>query len=213
MNVMHSFLLMGAALSAGSAYAELYKSVGPDGKITYSDVPPPSAARIEKKAIASGGNVSPNLPYELAQAVAGNPVTLYTSAKCGPCDEGRQLLHKRGIPFQEKTVNSAADAAKLRQATGAETGLPVLAIGRATQAGFDPTGWNSALSTAGYPAENRLPSNYRHPVAEAVAPMVNTNASAKPASEAQEKAVTARAAPAVPKSAAPSGDAPQGFRF
>lgn len=211
MNMMHSFLLIGAALSTGTAYAELYKSVGPDGKITYSDMPPPSASRIEKKAIASGGNVSPNLPYELAQAAAANPVTLYTSAKCSPCDEGRQLLQKRGIPFQEKTVSSAADAAKLKQATGAETGLPVLAIGRATQAGFDSTGWSSALTAAGYPAQNRLPSNYRQPVAEAAAPSAITKA--KPAAETQEQAVTARVAPAVPKAGVPAGDAPPGFRF
>lgn len=206
MNIMHSLVLIGAVASVGSAQAELYKSIGPDGKVTYSDVPLPSAARIEKKPIAIPSTLTANLPYALAQAVGKHPVTLYTSAQCGPCEEGRQLLNKRGIPFQEKTVSTAADASKVKQATGSDGGLPVLAVGRTMQMGFESVAWNNALTSAGYPEQNRLPSTYRNPAAESAAPV------AKPLSEAQATAVD-RPEPVMPKAATPASSAPAGFRF
>src|SRR5438093_1245155 len=112
-------------LCAASADAQLYKSIGPDGKVTYSDTPPPAAARVEKKSAAAGDSTDVNLPYELAQAAKGNPVTLYTTAECAPCDDGRRLLNSRGIPFNEKTVSGNEDIARLRQA-GGEPQLPFL---------------------------------------------------------------------------------------
>lgn len=206
MKKLHSLLMLGAVVSMSPAYAELYKSIGPDGKVTYSDMPPPSAARIEKKSIGAANTLTANLPYELAQAAGKHPVTLYTAAQCSPCEEGRQLLSKRGIPFQEKTVNTTADAAKVKQATGADGGLPVLTVGRNTHVGFEAAAWNGALTSAGYPDQNRLPSNYRNPAAEAAAPVV------KPPVEAQ--ATTAeRQAPVLPKAATPASSAPAGFRF
>lgn len=206
MKKLHSLLLIGAALSVSSAQAELYKSIGLDGKVTYSDMPPPSAARIEKKPIGSGNTFTANLPYELAQASGKHPVTLYTSAQCGPCEEGRQLLNKRGVPFQEKTVGTTADVAKVKQATGADGGLPVLTVGRTTQRGFEAVAWNTALTNAGYPDQNRLPSTYRNPPAEAAAPVAKTPA------VTQGPAVD-RAAPLLPKAAAPGTGAPSDFRF
>src|SRR3954447_6585399 len=87
-------------LSAAAAHAQLYKWVGPDGKVTYSDAPPPAAARkMEAKPLVSSVGGTADLPFELAEAVRNSPVTLYTAAKCGPCDEGRALLSARGIPF------------------------------------------------------------------------------------------------------------------
>lgn len=207
MKKLHSLLLIGAVVSASSAQAELYKSIGPDGKVTYSDMPPPAAARIEKKAIGNGSTIPANLPYELAQAAGKHPVTLYTSAQCGPCEEGRQLLNKRGVPFQEKTVSTEADATRVKQATGADGGLPVLTVGRNTQQGFEAVAWNSALTTAGYPDQNRLPSNYRNPPAQAAAPV------AKPPPAVTEATAMDRTAPAMPKAATPAGAAPSGFRF
>lgn len=207
MKTLHSLLLMGAVVSATSAHAELYKSIGIDGKVTYSDMPPSSAARIEKKAIGAGSTLTANLPYELGQAAGKHPVTLYTSAQCGPCEEGRQLLNKRGIPFQEKTVNTAEDAAKVKQATGADGGLPVLSLGRNTQQGFEAIAWNSALTTAGYPDQNRLPLNYRNPPVQAAAPVV------KPPPAVTETTAMDRTSPAMPKAATPGSGAPSGFRF
>ncbi|WP_206047114.1 DUF4124 domain-containing protein, partial [Noviherbaspirillum denitrificans] len=72
-------------MCVGSAYGQLYKWVGPDGKVTYSDAPPPSTAtRVETKAVSIGGVSTADLPYEVAEAVKAHPVTLYTTKDCQP---------------------------------------------------------------------------------------------------------------------------------
>lgn len=192
-------------LIAGSAHAQLYKWVGPDGKVTYSDTPPPkNAAKVEKKNIAGSDGVDTgSLPYALAEAVKSNPVTLYTSANCPPCDSGRSHLNKRGIPFKEKTVASNGDIAKLREAGGGDR-LPFLMIGRNKQNGFEAVAWDAALTGAGYPASNQLPKTYSNPKAESAAP-----AAPKPANNA----AAARSDSPADSPPPPAGNAPPGFRF
>ncbi|MGS0740719.1 DUF4124 domain-containing protein, partial [Glaciimonas sp. GG7] len=101
-------------LATPSGQAALYKSVGPNGQVTYSDIPPESGKIVEKKSLTtSNESDTSGLPYLLAQAKKNSPVTLYTSAVCIPCDDGRQLLNRRGIPFSEKTVNNNEDIARV----------------------------------------------------------------------------------------------------
>jgi glutaredoxin len=194
-------------LCAASAHAQLYKSVGPDGKVTYSDTPPSgSAKRVETKAMATGGINSANFPYELSEAVKNNPVTVYTGAKCVACDEGRKLLNARGIPYTEKTVASNEDIARLRQA-GGESQLPLLLVGRNKHQGFEAGAWGATLTAAGYPETSKLPNSYRNPPAEAAAPSVKPVAANPPA---KANPAASRSSDDVPSAA---GNAPPGFRF
>ncbi|MDO8652404.1 MAG: glutaredoxin family protein [Undibacterium sp.] len=162
--------LLVSCLLANSAFAELYKWVGADGKVTYSDIPPPAnAKRIETKSISSDAP-GINLPPELATAVAQNPVTLYVAPSCIPCNDGRVLLKQLGIPFSEKTVITNEDINKLKQISG-DTQLPLLLISNSKFRGFDSAEWRTTLSSAGYPETNKLPKDYRYPAAEPAAPV------------------------------------------
>lgn len=142
----------------------LYRSVGPDGKVTFSDTPPPSAAANAKAkgSAAPAGPVSPGsaLPYELQQIASRYPVTLYTGDNCGPCASGRNLLRARGVPFTERTVNTADDIAALQRLSG-DAGLPFLTIGGQQIPGFSDAEWSQYLDAAGYPKTSQLPSSYR----------------------------------------------------
>ncbi|TFV91850.1 glutaredoxin family protein, partial [Oxalobacteraceae bacterium OM1] len=129
-------------LCAAGAQAQLYKSVGPDGKVTYSDTPPAGNAKVEAKAISGGGSSVSELPYELQQAVQANPVVLYSSQNCLPCDEGRKLLTARGIPFTEKTVSTNEDATLFKTVAGGDMSLPLLLVGRQKERGFLASAWN-----------------------------------------------------------------------
>ncbi len=196
-------------LCAGAAHAQLYKWVGPDGKITYSDAPPPTAAkRVETKPLAIGAMNTSDFPFELAEAVKNHPVTLYTSKSCQPCDDGRKLLTERGIPYTEKTINTNDDIAQLRQA-GSEGQLPLLTVGRTKERGFDAGAWNRALNNAGYPTSSKLPKNYRNPPPEAAAP------APKPVAPKQTRTASSETTPPPPATALPpaTGNAPPGFRF
>lgn len=161
--------LLLSCLLAGNAHAELYKWVGADGKVTYSDVPPPAGAKqVERKNLSNDNSGIP-LPQELAAAVAQNPVTLYTSASCTPCNDGRTLLKQIGIPFSEKLVSTNEDIAKLKQVSG-DTQLPLLVIKNSKFRGFNSGEWRAALGSAGYPESSKLPKEYRYPAAESAAP-------------------------------------------
>ena len=86
----------------------VYRIIGADGKVTFSDKPP--ATRDDKTtATGRGGKTlevgSSPLPYELSQVAGRFPVTLYTSSNCGPCGAGRTLLSSRGVPYSERTVS------------------------------------------------------------------------------------------------------------
>ena len=152
-----------------SAHAQLYKWAGADGKINYSDTPPPPGAKQMGTKASGGESVSVPLPFDLAAAVAQNPVTLYTSPTCAPCDEGRNLLKTNGIPFSEKTVNTNDDLERLKQVGGA-TQLPLLVIRSTKFRGFEGTEWRTALTSAGYPETNKLPKNYTYPTPDPAAP-------------------------------------------
>ena len=204
--------LLPAALlcCAALAYAQLYKSLGPDGRVTYSDTPPATAKQVESRPLPPGSIGAAPLPYELAQLAKAQPVTLYTADKCAPCDAARSLLAARGVPYTEKTVSSNEDIATLRSA-GGDAQLPLLTIGRSKEKGFEEGAWNTALDAAGYPKTSQLPANWRNPAPQAAAPR-----SAPAATETAGKAPAADA-PASPRAASEAppatGKAPPGFRF
>jgi glutaredoxin len=183
-----AMLLGGTAVGA---MAQTYKVVGPDGKITYTDKPP-AAADIKappKSAAVTPG--APGVPFETRQAMAKYPVTLYTTKNCSACDNARQALRRRGIPFNEFTVNDDTDFAAYRSRFNATT-FPGISVGSKNLAGFSPTDLSGYLDAAGYPAQTHL-AGYTWPPAMPLVP-----ASAKQAAAAAD---TEDAAPAAAASA------------
>ena len=213
MRSLASILPLALALCGGAAHAQLYKWVGPDGKVNYSDVPPPpTAAKVENKPVAAARNSSVPLPYELAQAARRHPVTLYTMTNCIPCDDGRKLLSERGIPFAEKTVESNKDIAAVRK-VGSDGNLPLMTVGTTIQRGFEANAWNATLNAAGYPATNQLPKNWRNPLPESAARAHTPSATAAPVAASAPPAVAADETPQPTDLPPPAGNAPPGFRF
>jgi glutaredoxin len=157
-------------LLAPSAHA-LYKVVGPDGQVTFTDRPPAGDAanrvsNVRSRASASNDDVA--LPQELRQAAQKFPVTLYTADKCEACRQGRELLLRRGVPFQERTATTAEDRAMWEQTTGT-TEAPVMQVGGQQLRGFESTAWNETLDLAGYPSTSKLPTSYRQTSARPLA--------------------------------------------
>lgn len=167
---VRSSAVLGLALllCAGAASAQMYKWVDAKGKTHYTDTPPPPTAKVAPIKASVGASSVADFPYALATATRNQPVMLYTAPGCPGCDSGRALLKRRGIPFTEKTVTTAADQDKLRD-TGSDQ-LPLLIIGRNRQTGFQAEAWESALNLAAYPATSMLPSNYQYPNPTALAP-------------------------------------------
>lgn len=206
LSTLASLLGVTAMLIAGGAQAQLYKWVGPDGKVTYSDTPPPkTAAKVEKKSLGSSGPSDAGLPYEVANAMRNNPVVIYTMAKCAGCDAARNALQQRGVPYSEKTVSGYEDQNKLLQVSGG-TELPFITVGRTQIKGYDQSAISAALSAAGYPENSVLPRSYQFRAAESAAP---------PAPKAEPKASpTPTPTPSPTPAPRPANDnTPPGFQF
>lgn len=191
---------------------QVYRIVGPDGRVTFSDKPPtePNAksAPSSTAPLTSSGAAGGSLPFELRQVASRYPVTLYTGPNCGPCGSGRALLASRGIPFAEKTVTSNEDIEALQRLSGAAS-LPFMTIGGQQLKGFSEVEWSQFLDAAGYPKTSQLPAAYRQPPAT---PLVALQAPAAPAPAAQAEPPRAAApAPAPSPDAAPAN--PAGIRF
>lgn len=183
--LIQAAIALTVGLSVAPAFA-LYKVVGPDGKVTYTDRPPTAAeGRVSPISGLTGSPESaPALPAELREAASRYPVTLYTLANgCEPCEAGRALLRQRGIPYTERQVVSPEDGDAFVKLTGGRD-APVLAIGAQQLKGLTPDTWNSYLDSAGYPKASKLPPGYAF-------------ASPQPLTERREAApATGRAAPA-----------------
>jgi glutaredoxin len=147
--VFCAFLSLAFVLAAADAAAQMYRWTDAQGRVHYTDMPPPKDAKAaeEKRLranVVSGGDAH----YGFQEALKRNPVRLYTTEKCEPCDEGRNFLSKRGVPFQEtRLADNEEGKAQLKDFGG---GLPVLTIGEQTRKGFAPESWEAALNAAGY---------------------------------------------------------------
>ncbi len=197
-------LLLGAA---GAQSQTIYRIVGADGKVTFSDQPPVTdqqgkiaATGLGAAAAASGAA----LPFELRQVVTKYPVTLYTSAECAPCGSARTLLATRGVPFSERTIASAEDVAALQRISG-QASLPFLTIGAQHVLGFSEAEWMQDLDAAGYPKTSQLPASYRNAPAR---PLVDVQKPVAPKPEEKASAPT----PSVPTNL-PNPSNPAGIQF
>lgn len=131
------------------------------GQINYGDRPPPDAQNVIRiDMMTIGDNVQSLLPYLVRRAAANFPVILFTAKNCSPCVTAREFLNKRGIPFAERTIESADDSMEFKRLTGAE-GVPVATLGNKALIAFDPDEWNNALDATGYPEKSQLPSHFR----------------------------------------------------
>ena len=203
-------IIAACALFAGvtsiSIAQPVYRIVGSDGKVTFSDKPPAeSKAKVTTAASASGGGVAnASLPFELRQVAQKYPVTLYTGENCGPCQSARAMLITRGVPFAEKTITTAEDSQALQRLSG-ENSLPFATLGSQQLKGFSDAEWTQFLNAAGYPATSVLPSSYRQPAAT---PLVAV--AAAPSATAASAPVRAAAPTLQPTPAAAN---PSGIRF
>lgn len=150
----HIISLLGCLLgmSIGVHAGELYRWVDKSGKVHYGEAPATEAAQVErKKFYAPATQGGEDLPYETRRAQQSFPVMLYTAGNCtDPCQQARDFLNKRGIPFTEKTLLTQKEVDDFKQQSGSEQ-APTLAVGKTYLKGFEAGQWNSELDIAGYP--------------------------------------------------------------
>lgn len=140
-----------SALFVTSTAAQPYRWVDKNGRVQYTDTPPPASAKnVQKKRLqdnAIGGQAS----YQLDKAMRESPVTLYSHPDCkAQCQLARDTLNKRGIPFSEISVEDQPKQDTLKRLSGGTT-VPVLMVGGQVETTISAEAYNRALDLAGYP--------------------------------------------------------------
>jgi glutaredoxin len=205
--------LLGACVIALASPAwgqAVYRSVGPDGRVTFSDRPPEGreASRVQPSAGSAAG-AGTALPTALRRVAERFPVVLYAAPDCAPCDEGRRMLVGRGIPYSEASVTSAEDIAALERLAGERT-LPLLGIGGQLLRGWSSAQWTQYLDVAGYPARSALPNGWAAAPPAPLAPrrsppQADVSASPNPAVAAPPPPAPSRAPQEGPTPSNPAG--------
>ena len=201
-------MALGCQLIAPAQAQQVYRIVGVDGKVTFSDKPPQGQDAQAKVNSASSGFGSVNaanttLPFELRQIASKYPVTLYTGDNCMPCASARTMLMTRGVPFSEKTVKTADDSQALQRLSGENT-LPFATIGSQQLKGFSDAEWTQFLNAAGYPAVSVLLPSYRQLPA---VPLVAATTAPTPSNAAPSNNS------ALPRALEPVANNPAGIKF
>jgi len=190
-----ALVVLAWSVASGPAQAQQYRWVDKDGKVQFTDAPPPAGAKDVRKVEGSAPPAAPAgaeapLPYEIARLQADFPVTLYTSPSCKDvCELPRAALNKRGVPFKEVQTWNKETIDELKRVSGGNE-VPVLTVGRDTLRGFEQGAFDAMLDSAGYPSAGTVPprSQKAPPPPEGYAgPDAPKPAAQKPA-EAQPKA-------------------------
>jgi glutaredoxin len=185
--ILAGVIALALTANASAQGKQVYRYVDANGKVVYSDQPPPPGAKNIQPKRMDGNVIETNdLPLAAQQASERFPVTLYTF-DCGElCQGAEALLNRRGIPYTTVNVSEQQGAAKLMALTGSNL-APALQVGdKLVSKGLNEPRWQAMLDDAGYP---RTPSPRRLP------PGKGTEAPPTPAPAK---------APAAPQAAAPA---------
>jgi glutaredoxin len=142
---MKSCLLVLALFLALPASAGVYKWTDAQGRIHYTDSPPPAAQATQLRLQTYTG------PAQVSRVVgADSGVTIYTTQWCGVCKRAKAFLKQNGVPFREWDVEKTEyGAIKFQQLGG--SGVPLITVGAQKMMGFEPTRlmemWNTAQRT------------------------------------------------------------------
>jgi len=186
-----ALLALLAAMAASAQTQQVYRYVDPEGRVVYSDKPPPPNARdAQAKRVGQNTIETSELSYSEAMAQERFPVTLYTFG-CGTvCDTASALLNKRGVPHTTVDVGQSDGADKLKRLTGG-LDAPALQVGDQYATGFNESRWQNLLNDAGYP---KTPAPRNAPVGRAPTP-----ASAAPEPSTTTQTVTPPATGSYPQ--------------
>ena len=133
----------------------VYRSIGPDGKVVYSDRPP-SEGQVTKtmkfQNLPSSALPAATLSYveqlRLKQAAPGaiQGTILYSAAWCGYCKQAKSYLARKGIRYEERDIDTPSGRASYAQA-GGRRGVPLLLAKGQRVEGFSSEAYDSVFGS------------------------------------------------------------------
>jgi glutaredoxin len=138
-------------MCAPSVMAGVYKWTDAQGRVHYSDSPPPEAkskqVKIKINSIQGPAIVS---SVKTPSAVkAGSKVRIYTTTWCGYCKRAKARLTAKGIPHEDLDVETSERGRLEYEALGGR-GVPVILVGTQRMDGYDADRLDAMLIDAGW---------------------------------------------------------------
>ena len=148
MRLISLAVLLALAQASGAA---MYKWVDEQGRVQYSDIPPPPGIKVEEQKIVKNTIPTGGAPFAVQEAAKRNPVTLWMH-DCGDlCNRAREFLASRGIPYALRNPTRMDEQDAFKKASAGENAVPLLLVGTRALKGFEEFEWTAALDAAGYP--------------------------------------------------------------
>lgn len=148
-------LAMAALVLAPMAGAQtLYKTVGPDGRVVYSDKPPTGvgvdkAMKLDNLPVSVVPGAEPRAAdrspkTEPPAAAPRGDVVLYMATWCGYCKAAKAYLAQKGIAYRELDVDTPVGKAAFAQIGG--RGVPVLLTNGQRLSGFSAQSYDAVFA-------------------------------------------------------------------
>ncbi len=155
-----SFFCLALLAAVPSLAQTLYKSVGPDGRVVYSDQPP--ADGKVQKTMTFENLPSTTLPAATAayleqqlkklrtssytpSAPATSGVVLYSADWCGYCKKAKAYLGEKGIGYREVNIDTPDGMTAFAQEGGGK-GVPLLVADGQRVRGFSPPAYDALFA-------------------------------------------------------------------
>ena len=155
--VLAAILVFSAVFSTASLAQNLYKSIGPDGKVVYSDRPP-TEGRLEKtmqfKNLPSSSLSTDQLEKMRRNnagpqaAIPSDQAVIYTTAWCGYCKRAKTYMSSKGISYREVDIETAHGLAAYAKAGGSK-GVPFLQYRGQSVQGFSVEAYDALFGRKG----------------------------------------------------------------
>lgn len=145
-----------------SSAGTIYKTIGPDGKVIYSDKPSsaggPSktvsyksmpASPLPASVLRYQQEIQQGLKNRLAEAdkpIARNQVTLFTAPWCGYCRQAKSYLGEHNIPYTEYNIDTPEGMKIYSASSEGSSGIPLLLSHGQRKVGFSREGYDSLFS-------------------------------------------------------------------
>jgi len=131
--------------------SEVYKWTDAQGRIHYSDSPPPEAKakQVKIKVSSIQGPAVVSALSDAPAAKSKEKVRIYTTPWCGYCKKAKAHLAGKGVLYEEVDVEASEQGRSEFTRIGGR-GVPVILVGRQRMDGFSAAGLDEMLAAAGW---------------------------------------------------------------
>ncbi|QLG88443.1 DUF4124 domain-containing protein [Chitinibacter bivalviorum] len=134
---------------------KVYQWRDADGRVFYSDQPPPVMG-VKERSIKPNVLGNASKAQQTASQVKESPtIVLWVSAQCEPmCSNAIAILDQRNVPYEVRNAdpkNEKSMLALFNDAGTMQVTPPILIIGKEVYKDWNSAVWQGALTKAGYP--------------------------------------------------------------